>query len=373
MRWVLITILSTASLFAQVSPTTDLDPTRVAVLGYHDFSSSAAETEMLIRTDKFRQQMGMIRQLGLNVISMQDFQAWKRGEKEIPEKSVVITIDDGWKSVYTEAFPVLKEFGYPFTLYLYKNYVDGGGKALTTEMIKEMQKHGATIGSHSVSHPYPGEVKKHRNQGPDKYDVFLRKELGESKSFLENKFGKGINTYAYPGGFHTPEMYPLAEELGYTHLFTVIPGKVSRDSPNYELPRYIVLATHDTSFSRAVNFTTAVAGSSSLIATMPPPDQPVKPAAGSLVSDRLPVISIDLSDEADLDPESLQMKIGGFGVVPAKWDESSKTLSWQINRPLRLPACEVQVNWKNKTLDEKPKPVRWGFRIEHEDAYIPLD
>ena len=124
------------------------DGVRVSVLGYHDFSETTPETEMLIRTSKFRKQMEAIKNLGLPVIPMADFQAWKRGEKDIADKSIVITIDDGWKAVYTDAYPILKEFGFPFTLFLYKNYVDGGGKALTSAMIEEMQKSGATIGSH---------------------------------------------------------------------------------------------------------------------------------------------------------------------------------------------------------------------------------
>jgi len=188
--------LLAAALAADTPPPPD-DGVRVAVLGYHDFSTDKPETEMRIDTDKFRRQMEQIRELGLPVISMTDFQAWKRGAATIPERSVLITIDDGWKSTYTDAFPILRELGYPFTLFLYKNYVDGGGRALTSEMIREMQQHGATIGSHSVSHPFPGNVKTHRREGPDAYDAFLREELGESKRFLEASFGEAVTTYAY--------------------------------------------------------------------------------------------------------------------------------------------------------------------------------
>ncbi|MDB6078490.1 MAG: polysaccharide deacetylase, partial [Akkermansiaceae bacterium] len=129
------------------------DGVRVSILGYHDFSETDKETDMKIHTSKFRQEMKALKDMGLPVISMADFQAWKRGEKTIPEKSILITIDDGWKAVYTDAYPILKEYGYPFTIFLYKNYVDGGGRALTSTMIQEMQQNGATIGSHSVSHP----------------------------------------------------------------------------------------------------------------------------------------------------------------------------------------------------------------------------
>ncbi|MEM9238107.1 MAG: polysaccharide deacetylase family protein, partial [Verrucomicrobiota bacterium] len=250
-------VLILLSLLVATVPATADDAARVTVLGYHDFSETEDETEMKIRSSKFRRQMEALKDLGLTVVSMAEFQAWKRGEKDLPDKSVVITIDDGWLSVHEEAFPVLKELGYPFTIFLYKNYVDGGGKALTTPMIKEMMKHGATIGSHSVSHPYPATVKKHRAEGPDAYDKFLRDEMGESKRFLEMKFGQAVETYAYPGGFQTPEMFALGEEFGYRQMFTVQPGKVRRDTPDHSIPRYIILGTHDRIFDLATSFNDA--------------------------------------------------------------------------------------------------------------------
>lgn len=354
------------------APTVSDDGVRVSVLGYHDFSETAPETEMVIRTSKFRKQMEAIKNAGLPVISMADFQAWKRGEKDIADKSIVITIDDGWKAVYTDAYPVLKEFGFPFTLYLYKNYVDGGGKALTSEMIREMQKNGATVGSHSVSHSYPGP---HRRKGLAAYEKFLRLEFGESKRFLEEKFGAGITTYAYPGGIHTPEMDPLAKEFGYDHLFTVLPGKVRRTHDDHTLPRYIILGTHDRIFELATGFNEvsgAVAGHSPVIAPQSTP-HPVLPEPGSVTDSRLPLLSADLSAVADLDPKTLTMKVGGFGEVPAVFDEQTKSLSWQVNRRLRSPVCQVAVSW----LDSKGKPpevpLRWSFRIDPETAYLPRE
>lgn len=359
-------------LIAMAAPAPVDDGARVAVLGYHDFSETDEQTEMRIRTSKFRQQMETLRDLELPVISMEEFQKWKRGEADLPPRSVLITIDDGWKSVYTDAFPVLKELGYPFTLFLYRNYIDGGGKALTTAMIKEMQKHGATIGSHSVSHPYPATVKQHRGKGPDAYDKFLRTEMGESKRFLDLQFSEKVSTYAYPGGFHTEEMFPLAEEFGYQQLFTVIPAKVQRDSDNLTLPRYVVLGTHDHIFDLAVKFGSIAGGDPGALAAISKPTaHPVTPEPGALVGDRLPEISVDLSGAGPIDAESLTMRIGGFGTVPAIWDEESAQLQWKVNRPLHLSQYDVEVRWKKVEEEETPAPLRWTFRLDRETAYVP--
>lgn len=355
-------------------PTPD-DGVRVSVLGYHDFSETQPETAMRIRTSKFRKQMETIRQLGISVISLDDFTAWKRGEKEIPDKAILITLDDGWKSVYTDAFPVLKEFGYPYTLFLYKNYVDGGGKALTTPMIQEMVKAGATLGSHSISHPYPVTVKSFRKKGPDAYDAYLRKEMGESKRFLESKFGVKATTYSYPGGFFTEEMLPLGKEFGYTHLFTVLPGKVKRDTPDETLPRYMILGNYDkifefaTTFRESQNPTAAPDGAiAGLIQTTP---HPVVPEPGAIINSRLPEISADLSKLENFDPATLVMKVSGFGEVPANFAVETKKFSWQVNRRLRQPTCQVTIQWKDTAGKATETPLRWSFKLDREAAYLP--
>lgn len=369
---------------AQAAPAEDAsipdDGVRVAILGYHDLSEGQTETAMRIHTSKFRQQMESLRQLGLTVISLPDFIAWKKGEKTIPPKSVLLTFDDGWKSVYTDAFPILKEYNYPFTLYLYKNYIDGGGKALTLPMINEMVAAGATLGSHSVSHPYPVTIKKFRKEGVDKYDTFLRKELGESKRFIESKFpGSKITTFAYPGGFFTEEMFPLADEFGYTHLFTVLPGKVKRGMDAKTLPRYMILGNYDKIFEYATTFREAGASTPGDPAAgpgspppAPPTPYPVSPESGAVINTRLPEISADLSTLTNFDPASLSMKIGGFGEVPAVFDPATKKLSWKLNRRIRQQSCDVSITWKDTATGKPhPTPLRWSFRIDRNAAYQP--
>lgn len=363
----------TAPPVAQPAPPDD--GVRVSILGYHDFSDSQTETAMRIHTTKFRKQLETIRQLGITVISLEEFSAWKRGEKDIPEKSVLLTFDDGWKSVYTDAFPILKEFGYPYILFLYKNYVDGGGKALTTPMIREMIAAGATIGSHSVSHPYPVTFKSHRKKGPDAYDAFLRKEMGESKRFLESRFKIKADTYSYPGGFITEEMLPVSKEFGYTYAFTVQPGKVKRSMPDEMLPRYMILGNYDrifefaTTFRESGNLVAAPEGAiAGLIQTTP---FPVTPEPGAIINSRLPEISTDLSKLEDLDPATLVMKVSGFGEVPANFASETKKFSWQVNRRLRQTTCQVSVSWKDLAGKATETPLRWSFQIDRESAYLP--
>lgn len=348
------------------------DGVRVSVLGYHEFSSSLPNTAMRIQTSKFRKQMEAIRDLGIPVITMEQFMAWKSGEGEVPKQCFLITIDDGWKSVYTDAYPILKEMNFPFTTFLYKKYIDGGGRALTTPMIEEMLASGlCTIGGHSNTHPFPSKFKAAKKKGEQEYQDFLNFEMGESKVYMEQKFDKLIPTYAYPGGYVTDAMFPVAEKYGYEYLFTVNPGMTRRDTDDTILPRFIVLGNQDSLFELATTFRDVGGASASDGTTTQTTKHPVVPEPGDLIADRLPRIAAELSQEPEVDPESLVMRVAGFGKVPAIWNEEDKTFSWQVNRPIRTPSCEVSVQWRLNDHSEYELPMRWSFRLDLESAYQP--
>ena len=199
--------------------------------------------------------------------------------------------------------------------------------------------------------------------------------MGESKRFLESNFRVPVTTYAYPGGFHTGEMHVLGQEFGYHHMFTVIPGKVTRSAPDNTVPRYMILGNYDKIFELATTFRDSsnpmaqpegsIAG---LIQTTP---HPVNPDAGSIINSRLPEISADLSKAGDIDPSSLNMKVSGFGEVPASFNPENGRLSWQVNRRLRHSTCQVSVSWKDSTGKAPETPLRWSFQIDRDSAYLP--
>jgi len=343
---------------------------RVSVLGYHDFSATKSATQMLLPNNTFRKQLQAIRDQGLNVISLDEFIAWKRGEQDIPDQSILITIDDGWKTVYTEAFPILKEFGYPFTVYLYKNYVDGGGRALTTAMIKEMMEHGCTIGCHSTSHPLRSKVNKYKNQGEAAFDRFLNVEMLDSKTFLEEKFDVKVTTYAYPGGIHTEEMHRKAEELKYDCLFTVFPGKITIGKDNNALPRYIVLGTHDSIFEQAISFRSRNADGT-LAPKVIKLAHPVLPKPGDKISDRMPVMEVDVSNVEGLNPDSIVMRVYGFGKVPCVYDGEKKVIRWKANRAIRQSVCTVTAQWQLVGSTKYEPLLKWSFQIDRSSVYQP--
>ena len=95
------------------------------MLCYHRFEDKPKDG-LATKAADFEAQMQALKDNGIIVISMEDFLAWRRGEKEIPEKAAIISIDDGYLSGYNVAWPILKKFGYPFTMFLYTDYIKGG-------------------------------------------------------------------------------------------------------------------------------------------------------------------------------------------------------------------------------------------------------
>ena len=233
-------------------PLVPREQTQVAVLGYHDFSNTKSTTEMRMKTAEFCRQMQFLKDSDICVISMQDFLEWRFGTRCLPERCVLITIDDGWKSVYTDAYPVLKAYGYPFTLFVYVRYVGVKGASMTQEQLKEMMAHGATIGSHSWNHLYPSKWKRYKKTSVE-YATQLKKEFIDSRAKLQEWFGN-CSTYCYPGGYHTAPMRSTLKIAAYQAAFTVIEKKVKCDVKPYQVNRYMVFGVDTSIFRRAVNF-----------------------------------------------------------------------------------------------------------------------
>ncbi len=350
-------------------PNVPRDQTRVAVLGYHNFSETKPVTDMLMRTSEFREQMEYIRQAGLTVISMQEFLEWRFGARELPAECVLITLDDGWRSVYTDAYPILREYGYPFTIFLYTSYLHGRGSSMDHEMIREMQKNGATVGSHSVNHCYPREWKATQAKGEEAYAAKVDKELGESHDKLSALFGT-VNTYCYPGGYVTKPMLDRLPGYGYVAAFTVIPGKVTSTEDPWQIHRYMIFGTDPSIFRHAMDFRVAQTGttvsSGSMPGTLPgatpAPPFPVSPQPHSTAPAEIPAITADLSGVPGVDYSSVRMKVSGFGRVPARVDSTTRSISWVPPYRIYMPNLSVHVTWKST--DGASHKAEWSFKVD---------
>jgi peptidoglycan/xylan/chitin deacetylase (PgdA/CDA1 family) len=342
---------------AETAPQTPKTNSQVTILGYHRFENPAKDS-LAISTEAFREQMQALKDAGIVVISMADFLAWRRGEKEIPERSALITIDDGYNCTYTQAWPVLKEFGYPFTFFVYGNYISAGGRSITWAQLEEMRDAGVDIGSHSISHD--NMVRPKRAKGQD-YETWLSHELKGSKDLLESRLGIPIRTFAYPFGVNNARVQEVGLEAGYEALFTVVGKKVGRDAPAAAIGRYVIQSDKPEVFRMATNFGAA----QGVVATASAPGIPVQPAHGSTLATDPAKLEVDFSGVGKVDPKSVTLRISGLGPVIPEFDPVTNVLSYQLHE--RLHHRDVQVV-ASARVDGRKMDVAWQFRLDPSEA-----
>jgi peptidoglycan/xylan/chitin deacetylase (PgdA/CDA1 family) len=347
----------------------------VSVLLYHDFVERIPRNEMMVSMPVFRAQMQALKDANIPVIPMSDVLAWKKGEKNIPEEAVVITLDDGWLGVHELAFPILKEFGYPFTIYLYKKYVNSGGRSMTIAQINEMLKYGAELGSHSISHQ-PLDLSK-KGKTDEVYQQWLNEEIVESKKWLEETFNVPCRTFAYPYGNKTEAIVEMTIKAGYEAAVTVNPQKMTWDTPNGKLPRFTQLGDKDVNFKLATSFRGNNDLSNSKFIQNDAVDEQgkklvqLKPVPNETITDRLPLIEADISALGDIIPETIVLRLSGFGAVPVEYDPNKKIIRYRVVQRLRMKECTANLSFK-RAADDKAEVLSWKFNVDQKAIYQPL-
>lgn len=350
----------------------------VIALCYHNIEDKGSRA-LTITTEQFRKEMQALKDHGFTVIGMQDFLAWRRSEKDIPAKSALITIDDGWLSGYTNAWPILKEFDYPFTLFVYINYIGSGGKSLSWEQLAELRDAGVDIQSHTYSHSNlrtPGGGVDRRTAEMVRKDVaelgregWLQKEILGSKQELEKQLGIRVNAIAYPFGIYSKEVMAMVEKAGYEAAFSVYGQQLRHSSPPFnQLGRYAIDANKPEIFDAALKMSGGGAVGAPGPATAPAVAQVAaasmvtQPMEGETISNPRPTIKANLATMGDIDPASIEMRISGMGLVPAQYDLKTKTVTYAVAQKLRDKNYTVILNAKLK--DGKRVETRWSFNFD---------
>ena len=188
----------------------------VWVLCYHRISDKPVRYTNL-QPAEFEKQMNYLADNNFNVVPLQNIVDAMRYGAKLPQNTVALTFDDGYKDNYTVAYPILKKHDFPATLFIYPQYISNGGAALTWEELKAMSADPMiSIQSHTYTHPDLGKVSRRASA-----DARLKHELVDSKNILEQKLGIKIDTLAYPYGVFNPKVLQLTKAAGYRSAFTI--------------------------------------------------------------------------------------------------------------------------------------------------------
>jgi peptidoglycan/xylan/chitin deacetylase (PgdA/CDA1 family) len=214
----------------------------VPVLSYHHFSFDQT-SKLTVTKPAFEEQMKFLKDKGYRVITLDQLFDFLEFKSQIPKKSVVINIDDGWRSTYDIAFPILKKYGYPATLFVYTDLIVGSEKTLSWDLIQEMANNGMDIQCHTKTHRRLTTIDQ--KESFKEYFEAIEKELSACEAMIKKKLNKEVKYLAYPYGDTNPLVIELLKKHGYWGAFTIKRGGNPFFIHNYRLNRSMIYGDFD--------------------------------------------------------------------------------------------------------------------------------
>lgn len=212
----------------------------IPVLLYHRVGYS--NSQLTVTPERFSRDLVRLKDNGYQSISLTQFHNLMSGRSaDLPEKPILITFDDGYVDNYENAYFSLLNYGMAATFFIITGLLWTPGR-VSPENIIEMQQHGMSFGSHTLSHRPLGELAAS--------DV--EEELNSSRSTLESILGVPVRSIAYPRGSYTAATIKAAQDNGYLYGFTTTSGTCSTSTPSFELRR-IPIFSYDSDVISVIN------------------------------------------------------------------------------------------------------------------------
>ena len=195
---------------------------------------------MTVTTTVFESHLKYLRENGYTIIPLRQLVNYYLGHGQPPpRKSVVITADDGHKTVFTDMFPLIKKYHIPVTLFIYPSAISNASYAMTWNQLREMKKSGLIdIESHTYWHP--NFKKDRRRLSPSAYSKSVDMQLKKSKEKLEKELGIRVDMLAWPFGIYDADLEKEAAAAGYIAAFTMVRLHSSISDNIMALPRYLM-------------------------------------------------------------------------------------------------------------------------------------
>jgi len=188
----------------------------VPVLCYHNIGPQA-KGRLVIAAKTFEDQMRYLKTQGYHVISLKELLEFTALKRQLPQKTVVLTFDDGWKSFRQYAEPLLKELGFPATLFIYTDFL-GARVAMSWEDLRELAAEGYDIEAHSKTH---ADMRRKPGESDADYSRRMEAELAQPLVLFQKNLGRTPLILAYPYGSHDDQVERRTREVGYVAALDV--------------------------------------------------------------------------------------------------------------------------------------------------------
>lgn len=194
----------------------------VPILCYHRFAKRCKDA-LCVTEKAFKAQMQYLKKKNYRVISLKELVGFLEYKRALPRNAIVITIDDGYKSVYDIAVPILKKHGFTATLFIYTDFVGASSNSMTWQQLRELKAQGFEIGSHTLSHP--DLTLKRKGETDQKYRARVRKEIFESKKIIDREMKQNTQFIAFPYSTYNMQVLNLVKKANYKLGLTVETGE----------------------------------------------------------------------------------------------------------------------------------------------------
>jgi peptidoglycan/xylan/chitin deacetylase (PgdA/CDA1 family) len=285
--------------------------TNIPCFTYHRFADDRYPSTNITLPD-FENHLKYLKQNNFNVITLGEAVSIVQKDKQVDHKTVALSVDDGYKTFYENAIPLLKKYGFTATLFINTDMV-GNKDFMTWKEIREVENAGIEIGNHSHEHAY------FVNYNIKKFE----EDLKMSQKIFEEKLGYVPDLYSYPYGEYTQEMIDLLHQYGLKAAAAQNSGVISEYSDLMALPRFPVAG----SFSNFRQFK-AKTNMKAL---------PVNPVSGSahLVSgENPPLLKLHLLNPGLINTNALQCFIAGSENCSVQYDNASNMITMQSENKL---------------------------------------
>ena len=205
----------------------------IPILYYHSVRPTE-DNELIISPEKLKEQLEFLKSEGYQSLSLKEFSEYILNNAPVPEKSVLITFDDGYMDNYANAFPVLKELNMKAVIFCITFKLDGS-YYLSNDAIKEMTDYGIDIQSHTVNHDDLSSLN---------YQDTLT-TLKNSKENLESITNSKIYAIAYPYGKFNDNTFDAAKNAGYTLGFITNTGLAKPSDDPLKLKRIYISSEYN--------------------------------------------------------------------------------------------------------------------------------
>lgn len=213
--------------------------TAIPILTYHRFDPDRAAATTVVVTAVFEEQMAW---LAANHYTVVPLRAAIDREGLPPGHVVAVTADDGFRSVYTQMFPIIRRDHLPVTLFLNPPMIGGGSAYLTWAQVEEMRASGLVdVEAHTQTHPNFNTERA--RLAPDAYHAFLTEQISGSRETLRRRLGLAADLLAWPYGIHDQELEAAAKAAGFVAAFALGSRAATAEDDRFAIPRFQVYNT----------------------------------------------------------------------------------------------------------------------------------